>query len=329
MSPGTELVHRRRPRLGLATNLGQIGRMDQAYRQLLSRQKGLITAQQASALGIDDTAIGRRTRGERPRWRRVTPRVYATFLHPLTMQQKIVAAWLYAGDGAVLTGGASLHWRGRPYLPSEVRALPADVLIPAARDCKSTELVKVQRTLRMPSAGNIDHVYCAPVDRAVADCARTLRTYSSVLGLLTCALTSGQLTLDALALELPQGPVRGSRQLRRALEEASFDVRSVPEAELLRLLSDKGIPTPLVNVAITVGGRVFVPDFRWGMVIVEVDSHLHHALRPGGLAATEGRRLTLQAAGYLVVPVTPDQIRHRPTEVIEAIVTALLAKGIL
>ncbi|MDX6211546.1 MAG: hypothetical protein QOF82_633 [Frankiales bacterium] len=301
--------------------------MDQSYRQLLSQQKGLLTAQQAIALGIDDAAIHRRTRGERPRWRRVAPRVYATFLHPLTFQQKVIVAWLYAGDGAVLTGAASLHWLGMLYLPTEVKALPVDVLLPADRECKGTELVRVQRTIRMPSAVNVDHVHCAPVYRAVADCARRLRTYSGVLGLLTCALNSGQVTLQALALELAEGPVRGSRQLRRALVEASFDIRSVPEAELLRLVAHAGLPAPLVNVAIMVDGRRFIPDFRWGMVIVEVDSHLHHVLRPGGPAATERRRLILQAAGYHVIPVTPEQIRQRPAEVIQDIVAALQASG--
>jgi hypothetical protein len=301
--------------------------MDQAYRQLLSRQKGLLTAQQAMALGIDDAAIRRRTQGERPRWRRVAPRVYATFLHPLTFQQKVIVGWLYAGEGAVLTGAASLHWRGMLYLPTEVKTLPVDVLLPAGRECKGTDLVRVQRTIRMPIATNFDHVQCAPVDRAVADCARRLRTHSGVLGLLTCAVNSGQVTLEALAFELADGPVRGSRQLRRALEEASSDIRSVPEADLLRLLSSAGVPSPLVNVAIMVDGRRFLPDFRWGMVIVEVDSHLHHVLRPGGLAATERRRLTLRAAGYHVIPVTPEQIRSRPTEVLAAIVAALQASG--
>jgi predicted CoA-binding protein len=35
----------------------------------------------------------------------------------------------------------------------------------------------------------------------------------------------------------------------------------------------------------------------------------------------------LQAAGYHVIPVTPEQIRRRPTEVLAAIVAALQASG--
>jgi hypothetical protein len=257
----------------------------------------------------------------------VAPRVYATFLHPLTTQQKVIVAWLYAGHGAALTGAASLHWRGMPYLPTEVRPLPVDVLIPADRDCAGSPLVRVHRTIRMPGTVDFDHVRCVPVDRAVADCARRLRDYSAVLGLLTCALNSRQVTTEALALELAHGPVRGSRHLRLALGEVSSEIRSVPEAELLRLFSGAGLPAPLVNVAITVDGQIFLPDFRWGMVIVEVDSHLHHVLRPGGWAATQRRRLTLEAAGYHVIPVTPEQIRQQPTEVLAAIVAALRASG--
>lgn len=296
--------------------------VDHAWVQLLVRQRGLLTARQAYAAGITRAMVHGRTHGDRAQWQRVLPRVYATFVHPLTPEQRTVAAWLYAGPGAAVTGAAALHWRGLMYLPREIAASTVDVLIPFGRDAASTEFVRITRTRREIEAADVNHVLCVSTARAAADCSRRLGSYETVLALVSSALNSGRTDLEALADELLAGPVRGSRQLRRVLLAASANVRSVPEGQLLDLITASGLPAPLVNQPILVAGRRLVPDVRWGRLIVEVDSRLHHLLRPGAWEATQARRLQLERAGYHVLPVTPEQIRDEPAAVMAAIMAA-------
>lgn len=298
--------------------------MSNAWKSLLRQQKGLITAAQAHDLGVASATLSRRIRGARPTWQKVLPRVYATFPHDLSDEQRIVAAWLYAGVDAAVTGGAALHWRRLPYLPSEVKADPVDILVPVGRECASTKFVRIARTRRQLTTVNVDHVACTSTSRAAADAARRLETHDAVLALVTSVLNTGRVSLDELVVELSAGPSNGSRHLRRVLTEAARHVRSVPEAELLRLLDDSELPPPLVNSRITVGGRTFIPDFRWGWLIVEVDSRVHHLLRPGSAQATQRRRALLEAAGYHVIPVSPEMIRDDPAGVLAMIVAAYL-----
>jgi very-short-patch-repair endonuclease len=88
------------------------------------------------------------------------------------------------------------------------------------------------------------------------------------------------------------------------------------------------LPAPLVNEPLVVDGRVFVPDFRWGRLIVEVDSKLHHLLTPGAWAATLRRRARLEQAGYHVIPVTPEMIRDDPFGVLSMILGAYPAYAV-
>lgn len=297
--------------------------MDKAWKRLLSRQRGIVTAAQAQELGVPRATIHRRIHGKRPAWQRVLPRVYATFAHPLTAQQKTIAAWLYAGQGAALTGAAALLWWGIPYLPSEVKATPVDVVIPHRRQCASTKFARISRSGRVFSTTNVEHVLCVDIATAVAVCARRLGSYDAVLALVTCALNSGRTSLGALAVELAAGPTAGTRHLRAALLAASENVRSVPEGQLLSLVRRAGLPLPLVNDPLALDGKLFRPDFRWGRLIVEVDSRLHHLLKPGSYEATLRRRAMLEAAGYHVVPVSPEQIRDDPDGVV-ALIAALI-----
>jgi very-short-patch-repair endonuclease len=292
------------------------------WEKLLVRQQGLITRAQAEAFGITPATLHRRTTGPRPAWQRVHRRVYATFVHPVTDQQKTIAAWLYAGPGAVVTGAAALHWRGMTHLPSDVLPTPVDVLLPVTRGCQTTDLVRVQRTLRPARTSTFNHVVCANVARATADCARHLTCEETVLSVVASVLNSKKTTLAQLATELTEGPTRGSSLLRRVLLTDATKVRSVPEAALLQLIATTGLPTPLVNEPIVVGGKTLLPDIRWGRLIVEVDSKEWHLLNPGSWEATQKRRLALQAAGYFVIPITPDQIRNEPGQVVAAILAA-------
>ena len=290
------------------------------YRALLRAQLGLITVEQARRFGLDEAALRRRVAMPAPVWQRVLPRVYATFLHGLTAEQKVRAAMLYAGDGAALSGGTAVRWQGVNYLPSEVKLLPAQILIPARRACLSQDFVAVHRTTRLPDTMNVAGIATVHPARAVADCALGITSYDTVLALVSAAMNSGRTNIDDLSRECAQGARRGSKLLRQVLLEAAHGTRSVYEAKLRQLVAMTDLPAPEINVPILVDGLWLIPDLRWGWFIVEINSRAHHLLMPGTWQNTIDRQITFRRAGYEVLPVSPTSIMDCPDLVVGAIV---------
>ncbi|MDX6207478.1 MAG: hypothetical protein QOF39_3535 [Frankiales bacterium] len=297
-------------------------RFDQlAFHELLRAQEGLFTADQARACGLSSSALSRRVASGV--LRRVLPGVYAHTVLELSTPQRTRAAVLYAGNGACLTGAAALHWRRIPYLPTEVSPETVDVLVPVARTVGDSGWARLTRTSHTVAAIRVDGVATAPVVRSVVDAALRLPSYETVFALVSCVVNAGRTTVEDVKAELNRAATRGSRALRLAVEEAETGTRSWPEAEARATFCRAGLPTPLINVPLLVGDRFFVPDFRWDNVIVEIDSRAHHLLEVGSWDKTQQRRTALRAAGYVVLPFTPQEIRETPELVIATILAEL------
>lgn len=300
---------------------------DQALKRLLRRQKGLLTAAQAAEVGISASALTRRVAAKGNGWRRILPRVYATFDHSLTEADKVRAAVLYAGQGACLTGSAALRWHRIPHLPHEFRTLPVDVLVPHARQVADVDWVRITRTTRPSDSVSVDGVRTVYVARAAIDAGLRLTSYDATLALLAAVINAELVSSGQLAAQLLSAPVRGSLHLRNAMRELRFGTRSVPEAQARQVFADAGLPEPEVNVPIRIDGRILIPDFRWGRVILEVESREFHLMVPGSWERTQRRWAALSAAGYLVIPATPEDILRRPASVVAAIRGAMAALG--
>jgi hypothetical protein len=297
-------------------------RFDQtAFDRLLRAQDGLFTSGQARTCGLSSSALSRRVASGIVR--RVLPGVYAHGVLELSTPQRTRAAVLYAGGNACLTGAAALHWRRIPYLPDEVSTATVDVLVPPARAVGNIDRVRLTRTSRTVAGISVDGVVTAPVTRAVVDASLRLTSLETVFALLSCTVNAGRTTVEDVKAELDTSSMRGSRALRLAVTEAETGTRSWPEAQARALFQRAGFPPPPVNVPLVLGGRVFVPDFRWGMVIVEIDSRAHHLLEPGAWERTQERRAALSSLGFLVLPFTPQQLRDTPELVIAAVRSGL------
>lgn len=292
-----------------------------ALHELLRVQDGLIAVRQARGVGLSSSALARRVQAGK--LRKVLPLVYVEGSCDLTQRQRVRSAMLFAGPSAGLTGEAALLWRRLDHLPREVTGEQVDVLVPANRHVRTTEWVRVTRVERMPSTLQVDDLVSVHITRAVVDAARWLTSYDTVLSLASAAINAGRTTADDLPAELRRSRLPGSGLLRRVLVEADAGVRSIAEANALRLFRQHGLPEPMVNQPIFVDGVMYVPDFRWGLVIVEIDSRAHHLLEEGAWERTQARRAALQAAGYRVLPYTPEQIRDTPEMVLAGIIAAL------
>lgn len=115
---------------------------------LLRRQAGVVTLRQAVGLGMSQQTVHRRARDGA--WQRLYPAVYLVGGHRLTDEARVRAAWLWAGDSAVVSGPAAAFWHGmldrapqevELTVPGRCRPRTPDGVRVRRRDLATTDLV--------------------------------------------------------------------------------------------------------------------------------------------------------------------------------------------
>lgn len=277
-------------------------------------QRGLATVRQLNRAGWTASAIAHlaATSG-----RRVFPSVYASHRGPLVRDDRLVAASLWAGPDAVLTGGWALarHGLDLPREPGVTR-----FLVPPTRRTRSGPygVVTSRSTVEVRSVVRND-VAVAVVERALADAGRYHEFPSGELEALTLSALQRRLTTpdrldDTLVLRGPQG-VGGVARGLLAFRRGAW---SVPEAILADAVAHRrDLPVMLANPVLTTraGVRIGIPDgyFVEAGVAVQVHSRTYHS-GPDGRGrnrweATVERDQEYQRHGIVVVPVTPATLR--------------------
>jgi very-short-patch-repair endonuclease len=110
-----------------------------SLQDVIADQAGVITLAQAVANGMSAATVHRRARsGE---WTRLYPSVYLVGGHRLTDEVRVRAAWLWAGEGAVVTGEAAAFWhRMLDRAPAVI-----EVTVPGARKPRRQPGVRLRR----------------------------------------------------------------------------------------------------------------------------------------------------------------------------------------
>lgn len=283
-------------------------------------QDHLLTREQAQRYGLTRAAL--RWRLDRQRWQEPLPGIYAAVTGSLTPRQRALAALLYAGKDAQITGAAALRVHGLRYLPSDQYIR---VLVPRSQQRRSAGFVRLHRTARLdPYPEHPYPLVLASVTRAVVDAARWCDDQRSVTAMAADAVQRRLTTAAELASELEYAPRNGSKLLRNAIEETADGVRSVAEADLRRLLRRSTV-LPKVwwnpQLAAAVDGTTLPTPDGWiaeaGMAL-EVDSREHHS-SPRGWERTLGRHNVLASYGALVLHIVPAQVRQEPEYVLAQI----------
>ena len=296
---------------------------------LLRQQDGLVTRRQLRGCGLSDDAV-RWALGRR--WRMVLPGVVAAFTGRLDDHQRLVAAALYAGEQAVLSGPAAARWHALSSVP---RTDYLHFQVPASLSARSAGGVVLTRT-RRPD----EHAFWRPPlqiaspSRAVADTARLLRAADDVTTLVLEAVQRGVVSINALRHELEAGGRNRSALLRHALGVAELGVWSLPESGLESALGlSRSLPPVMANPVLRAanGDRLPTPD-GWlddvGLAI-QVHSLRWHALG----AEWEGtviRDSVFVEHGITVVAFTPQRITTDPLWVVgrvERIHASLVGRG--
>jgi hypothetical protein len=305
--------------------MGQRASFDRdAVAELLIRQSGVMTRNQAKDRGMSDSALRHRIRTGGP-WQVLLPGVYLSASGAVTATQREVAAILYAGSGSVITGPAALAWH-RIRVP---KTSLVNVLVPEPRRRRDIGFVRLNRTSRMPQSVIPNGQVCyVPAARAVADTVRGMRDLGAVRAIVADGVQRGIVQVPQLSDELAAGPAWGSAGLRQVLEEVGDGVRSSAEGDLRTLIKRERIPDPMYNPRLYAGGSFIAePDAWWtdAGVAGEIESREWH-LSPQDWERTLARDARISAYGIIVLHFPPKRLRTEP-QVVAAEIRSALAAG--
>src|SRR5215469_221518 len=228
----------------------------------------------------------------------------------LTADQRQVAALLYAGPGAVLTGA----WAVRRHRLDCAGGNDVEILVPEDSRVKGHGYMRVQRTKRMPERDfSTGVIQFAPLVRAVGDAARTMRRIEDVRALVSGAVQSGRdCSLDDLIAEVKAGPSAGSALFRVALAELGEGIRSEAERDLKVRIDRSDLDKPMYNARLYLPDGTFLAmvDTWWQRAGVagEVDSRQYH-MTAADYAATVARHNRIEATGIAMLHFLPTDIK--------------------
>lgn len=274
-------------------------------------QRGLVTVRQLRDAGVTPDAL--RWRIGRT-WRLVLPRVVAVAGVGLDPTQRMIAALLYAGPGAVITSSAAAAWYG----VTAAGGLPRiTVEVPVRRGPGGAGFVVVRRTVRPdPGARSLGGLLLACPARSVAAAARDAADPQVCRAVVLEAVQRGVADIEQIRQEVELGQRIGSALPRAALREAEAGAWSIPEADLLALLArSRLLPQIWANPSLIAadGHRLPRPDgwFDDVALAVQVHSRRFHSgeLDWERTVMTDG---VFAEYGIPVVAVTPRAIADDP-----------------
>lgn len=297
----------------------RVNTIDVALAQVAARQRSLVHRDQALALGMTVRQFQARTKSGL--YLREQPNVFRLAGVPVTWEQRVLAACMAAGTGAVASHRcAALLWGLRG-----IEQAPVEVTVPLDRRPRLTDVVVHRMAVAdhatrwgipVTSATSTLAVLGAFVDAATLE--------SAVEHAIFRRLTSPQRLLEYLEKLGPRG-VNGSAALRRVLEErgpGAAATESVLEDEVARLLRAAGIydferqywvegyrldfAAPPIKLGLEVNGVAF------HSAAIDVQRNCHKLNR-------------LVALGWRVLQFTAADIRRRPRRVVGELSSAMAA----
>jgi hypothetical protein len=276
---------------------------------------GVVRIADLREAGMSNHALAARCRPSGP-WQRILPGVVLLSNSPPTRRQRLRAALLYAGQGAVLTGVDAMQAHGlAPPSCDEVL-----VLIPSARRQASRAYLTVERTTRLPPSIRRAGLPVAPLPRAIVDAARRERDHDRLATLALGPVEAGACTIAELRLELNGGNQRGTAAVRALLAGREHDVVPVTHGLAKRVLRQAPLPPPRWQVELHArdGTLLGVADAWWP------EAGLAWSL--GGqqhpLPRNDRTRAALAELGITVLHTDPAHLRTDPDTVIAELAAA-------
>jgi hypothetical protein len=291
--------------------------------------EGVISIDELTALGVPERTAYRRTQEDGP-WTLLAPATFLLSNGEPTYRQLEIAALIYAGEGAMITGlgGARHHGVRRGDEPTTVH-----VLIAETRRVLSTPRILIERTRRLPQPVVRDGLVVAPLVRCLTDRVRRMKDLTAIAALLTEVVQRRMVLPAAIRHELDQGSRKGTAAPRRVLPALEDGVWSAAEYEGRDFwMAREDLPAIEWNVPIydehgrflaIADGLVRELGFVWLLDSVE-----YHFATPDQVRATLAYHRRLRAVGLHVLSTRPTQRRDDPdglyADILDALATAAL-----
>lgn len=291
--------------------------LDELMRTLAARQHSLVARDQLRARRVARQAVARRL--ESPDWEALTARVLRLVGAPVTGGQRALAAVLDAGADAVVSHRSAAALWGLPGF--ELRDLHLTCTHGRGRP---TALAEVHHSRWLPAEHHTvrDAIPLTTLARTVVDLAAMERPARVELAL-HAAVRMGLAwsVVDDVIRELGAKGRSGIGLVRGLmLEGGGRPLGSGLEGRLLRTLAGAGLPRPRRQVDLGAGEWVGRVDFFYDDVclVIEVDGAWHHE-EALDVRRDKRRTAALTAAGFRVLPLSEDLIRHAPDEVVRLV----------
>ena len=301
----------------IATELSPRAR-DAEIAAIADAQHGVISISQLRDVGLGQSGV--RDRVAAGKLHRVYRGAYAVGHSRVTWKGRYMAAVLACGEEAVLSHRSSARLHGLRRTAGRV-----DVTVPARPprvqgiDGHRTRILDpLDRTV-------VDAVRCTSVARTIFDLADAEGDERATQKDMARAEELRTFDLGAVQRVLAQATGRrGARVVARVLGIPGIRTRSDLEELFFAICDRAGLPRPLVNMPIVLGGTHFEADFAWPelMLIVETDGWATHGTR-SAFASDRRRDRKLAAAGWRVLRFTWYEIEHEPEKVAEELAVHL------
>jgi very-short-patch-repair endonuclease/predicted transcriptional regulator of viral defense system len=280
-------------------------------------QFGLVTSAQLSELGVSRQGV--RTLESRGALERLGGQVWRLAGHPPSHHQRLLAAVLGAGSGAVVSHMAACAW----WRFAGIR--PSAVEVSVERPLQRCDVAGVVHRVRDLHAVDVDRRGVVPVttpSRSLIDAAPRM-SRAQITDVLDAAVRERTIDLAHLRWRLDELRRRGRPGIRRVLaalppeEEPRPKEESWLERRLTRLIARARLPPPRCQVPLRHSGGVARVDmyYECARLVIETDGHGSHATRSERQADAE-RDARLGAAGYRVLRFTYDDVVRRPGYVV-------------
>jgi len=291
-------------------------------RAIQQRQLGLINSEQARSW-ISEATITRRVQAEQ--WERVLPSVYRDTLVPSTLEQRCLAAMLWAdADPVVCFRAAGALWD-----LDGVAASTPELWVPETSNARSKVVVVHRGAVALNDRRRLGSITLTSPARTIVDLAGVLDD-EDLTAIVEDAINRGLTTSMSIrrCLDALGGKGRaGAGRLRKILDDRGNERAAMSrlEVKIWRTLRAKGL-TPVRQYPVRCGGATYYLDCafpEWRVGVEGFGDKFHRSPRQ---RKHELKRLAeLARVHWRVVPVTWDDITDAPDEVVAKIVTTLAA----
>lgn len=256
------------------------------------------------------------------RWyRRILPDVYVPKRDELSLDDRILAAWLWSRRHAVIAGAAASALHGARWVDANTSI---ELVSRSARPQR--DLIVRNETLGADEVTTIKRLPVKSVARTALDLGRYLPRGQALARLDALMRATPFSFEDVFVLAKRYRGARGLRRLSDVLPFVDGGAASPKESWLRLLLVDAGLPRPVTQIPVNYGWRlVGLLDMGWRdyMVAAEYDGDQHRTDRRQYVR--DQRRLSeLAEMGWIVVRVIAED---KPDDILNRVTRALVSRG--